>query len=157
MESLPYLLCLSALFGESVLCSSIYHACEIQVGDATLFVDLLPLDIWHFDVILGMDWLSKYCATVDCVTKRVLLRPPRHDEVVFVDDISVVREFVDVFLEELSWELVDREIEFTIEVVLSTQTISKTPYRMSTTEKKELKEQPQDLLDEGFIQPSTLP
>ncbi|XP_028052465.1 uncharacterized protein LOC114256964 [Camellia sinensis] len=84
MESLPYLLCLFASFGKSILCSSIYCGCEIRVGDTTLFLDLLPLDIRHFDVILGMDWLSKYCATIDYVTKQVLFRPPGHEEFVFV-------------------------------------------------------------------------
>ncbi|XP_028083299.1 uncharacterized protein LOC114284562 [Camellia sinensis] len=48
-------------------------------------------------------------------------------------------------------ESVDREIKFTIDVAPSTQPISKTPYRMSTIEMKELKEQLQDLLDKGLF------
>ena len=71
--------------------------------------------------------------------------------------IPIVREFPDVFPNELPGELVDREIEFTIETVLGTQPISKIHYRMATSEMKELKEQLQDLLDKGFIRPSTSP
>lgn len=56
----------------------------MHIEDATLYVDLLPLNFRHFDVILGMDWLTKYCATIDCVTKRVVFNPPEQKEIVFV-------------------------------------------------------------------------
>ena len=74
--------------------------------------------------------------------------------IVELSSILIVSEFPDVFPDELPGELVDREIEFTIEIVSGTQPISKTPYKMSTAEMKDLKEQLQDLLDKGFIQPS---
>lgn len=51
----------------------------------------------------------------------------------------------------------DREIEFTIEVAPGTQPVSKAPYRMAPVELKELKIQLQELLDKGFIRPSTSP
>ncbi|XP_028055926.1 uncharacterized protein LOC114260063 [Camellia sinensis] len=73
------------------------------------------------------------------------------------DAIPVVCEFPDVFPEELPRELVDREIEFTIEVLPGIQPISKTPYRMALAEMRELKIQLQDLLDKGFIRPSVSP
>ena len=56
----------------------------MRVKDAILYVDLFPLKFRHFDVILGMDWLTKYCATIDCVTKRIVFKPPEHKEIVFV-------------------------------------------------------------------------
>ena len=58
-----------------------------------------------------------------------------------LSDIPIVREFPDVVPKELLGELVDREIEFTIETMPGTQPISKTPYRMAATEMKELKKQ----------------
>ncbi|XP_028067473.1 uncharacterized protein LOC114270223 [Camellia sinensis] len=73
------------------------------------------------------------------------------------DLIPVICEFPDVFPEELPGQLIDREIEFTIEVVPGTQPISKTPYRMSPVEMKELKIQLQDLLDRRFIRSSVSP
>ena len=51
--------------------------------------------------------------------------------------------------------IVDREIEFCIDVVSDTASISMPPYRMAPAELKELKEQLQKLLDKGFIRPST--
>ena len=72
-----------------MLCEFVYHICDMIVGNAILYVDLLPLNFRHFDIILGMDWLTKYCATIDCVTKRVVFRPPEQEEIVFVGDGEV--------------------------------------------------------------------
>ena len=57
-----------------------------------------------------------------------------------MNSIPIVRDYPDVFPNELLGELVDREIEFTIEIVPGTQPISKTPCKMATAEMKELKE-----------------
>ena len=65
-----------------------------------------------------------------------------------LEDIHVVQEFPDVFLDELSGSLVDREIKFYIDLNPGTKPISKAPYRMSPLE---LKVQLQDLLEKGFI------
>ena len=69
-------------------------------------------------------------------------------------DIKVVRDFLDVFPEDLPGLLPDREVEFTIELVPGTTPILKAPYRIAPVELKELKEQLQDQLDKGFIKPS---
>nr|GEX32679.1 retrotransposon protein, putative, Ty3-gypsy subclass [Tanacetum cinerariifolium] len=69
----------------------------------------------------------------------------------------IVRDFSDVFPEELPGIPHEREVEFVIELILGTQPISKAPYRMAPIELKELKEQLQELLDLGFIRPSVSP
>ena len=74
-----------------------------------------------------------------------------------IDQIPVVRDYSDVFPEELPGLPPDREIEFCIDVVSGTQPISIPPYRMAPAELKELKAQLQDLLDKGFIRPSVSP
>ena len=43
-------------------------------------VDLIPMDVLNFDVILGMDWLSQHYATVDCRRKEVIFRIPTAEE-----------------------------------------------------------------------------
>ena len=72
-------------------------------------------------------------------------------------EIPVVADFPDVFLEDLPGLPLEWEIEFCIDVPLGTQPISIPPYRMALTELRELKVQLQDLLDKGFIRPSTSP
>ena len=65
-----------------------------------------------------------------------------------------VTEFPDVFLEELSGLLLEREVDLAIEVLCGTTPISKAPYRMAPTELKELKTQLHELLDKGLVRPS---
>ena len=76
---------------------------------------------------------------------------------VSLEDILVVREFPDVFPNDLLDLPPEREVEFTIDLVLGTNPISKAPYRMAPIELKELKVQLQELLDKGFIKPGVSP
>jgi hypothetical protein len=74
-----------------------------------------------------------------------------------IEYLLVVREFVDVFLEELPGMSPERELDFTIDLKLRTEPIERTPYRMSTPELQELKMQLKELLDLGLIRPSVSP
>ena len=72
-------------------------------------------------------------------------------------NLPIARDFPDVFSDEFSRVPPYREIDFSIDLLPSTQPISKTPYRMAANELKELKVQLQDLLEKGFIRPSASP
>ncbi|XP_071905700.1 uncharacterized protein [Coffea arabica] len=74
-----------------------------------------------------------------------------------LEDVPVVREFPDVFPEELRALPPEREVEFKIDLMPGTAPISKTPYRMAPAELKELKIQLQDLLEKGFVKESDSP
>ncbi|WRX26676.1 Reverse transcriptase domain - like 10 [Theobroma cacao] len=74
-----------------------------------------------------------------------------------LEDIPIVSEFSDVFLDELPRLSPYRELEFPIDLLLGTAPISIPPYRMASAELKELKVQLQDLVDKGFIRPSISP
>jgi hypothetical protein len=74
-----------------------------------------------------------------------------------LEDIHIVREFPDVFPNDLPGMPPERAIEFNIELQPGTAPISKTPYKMSQEELVELKIQLKDLLDKGFIHPSSSP
>jgi hypothetical protein len=67
-----------------------------------------------------------------------------------LEDIRVVREYPDVFLEELPGMPPDRDIEFVIELLPGTQPISKRPYRLLVNELVELKKQIAELQAKGF-------
>ena len=69
----------------------------------------------------------------------------------------VVYEYEDVFPEELPGLPPYRDVDFTIELYPSTSPISMTPYRMAPIELQELKVQLHELLDMGFIRPSSSP
>jgi hypothetical protein len=129
-------------------------------------------------VILGMDWLSKHKGMINCAKKSVRLTTSSGKEVEHVAENLVmdkavsnrivlnhldaastlgtrtVSEFSDVLPEELSGMPPDHEIEFVIELVPGTAPIFMRPYRMVANQLAELKEQFQELLDEGYIRPS---
>ena len=74
-----------------------------------------------------------------------------------LEDVPVVRDFPDVFLDDLPGLPPERDIDFPIDLVPGTASISLPPYRMTPAELKELKTQLQELVDRGFIRPSISP
>jgi hypothetical protein len=123
--------------------------------------------------------LSKHKVLIDCAKKSVKLTTPEGKEIDFVaepvvtakgvanhvkvnqldasqgSEVPVVNEFPDVFHEELLGMPPNRDIEFVIELKPGTTPIYKTPYRMTTPEFAELKEHIKELLEKGFIRPSS--
>jgi hypothetical protein len=74
-----------------------------------------------------------------------------------LDDIHVVREFLDIFPDDLPGMPLERAMEFKIELQPGITPIAKALYKMSPMEMKELKIQLQGLLDKGYIHSSTSP
>ena len=84
-----------------------------------------------------------------------LINKPDHQPK--IDEVRVVRDFRGVFPEKLDSLPPERDVEFAIDLVPGTTPLSKAPYRMAPAELKELKTQLQELLDSGFIRPSSSP
>ena len=74
-----------------------------------------------------------------------------------IESVPIVCEFSDVFPDDLPGLPPDRELEFEIELLPGSAPVSIPPYRMTSTELKEVKVQLQDLVNKGFIQPSVCP
>ena len=74
-----------------------------------------------------------------------------------VEEVPIVREFPDVFPEELSVVPPVRQVEFSIDLVPGVAPIAKVPYRLAPPEMQELSSQLQELLGKGFIRPSSSP
>ena len=70
--------------GDMVVSSRWIRSLPVQVEGRELFVDLIELAIADFDFILGMDWLSRYGATIDCRRKMVTFQPEGEEPFVFV-------------------------------------------------------------------------
>jgi hypothetical protein len=133
------------------------------------------------DVILGMNWLTKYHAGLSCDKRTVKLVSLSEEEVLVklvlcglrkgschqitahseavnpLEAIKVVSEFLDVFPEDLTGMPPERKVEFAIELIPGTAPISKRAYRVSKPELVELKKQIDELLEKGYIRPNTLP
>ena len=184
--------------GDPLITDRVVRDSRVQIERQEFPADLIALDMRDFDVVLGMDWLSRHRATLDCYKKEVKLHRPGKLEVKFrgirrklsscmifamtaqrilskgcqgylayvvetgkegttLDEIPVVREFPDVFPDDISGLPPEREVEFTIDLIPGTEPISIPPYRMDPVELKELKSQLEDLLSKGFIRPSISP
>ena len=74
--------------GHSFIVNRVYRDCPIKIREYELLGDLIELSFREFDVILGMNWLSRHQTIVDCRMKRVTLRTPNEDEVTFIGERS---------------------------------------------------------------------
>ena len=74
IELLSYDLLVTSPLGHSVRVNHMYKNCPLLVHDRELSFDLIALPFHELDLILGLDWLSKHWAIVDCDKKIVLLK-----------------------------------------------------------------------------------
>ena len=74
--------------GDMITTDQILRSCLISIDGRELYVDLVVLDMSDYEVILGMDWLSKYHATIDCKKKIVMFRPPGQEEFLFIGNTN---------------------------------------------------------------------
>ncbi|GJR58538.1 putative reverse transcriptase domain-containing protein [Tanacetum coccineum] len=74
-----------------------------------------------------------------------------------LEDIPVVREFLEVFPEDLPGLPPIRQVEFQIDLIPGAAPVARAPYRLAPSEMQELSNQLQELSDRGFIRPSTSP
>ena len=68
----------------SVVVNRVYRDCPIRIREYEFMGDLIKLSFREFDVILGIDWLSRHQVVVDCRMKRVTLRTLSGEEVTFI-------------------------------------------------------------------------
>ncbi|RVW95658.1 Transposon Ty3-I Gag-Pol polyprotein [Vitis vinifera] len=191
VASMDFDLIVATPMGDSVVASRMLRNCIVMIGYREMPVDLILLDLQDFDVILGMDWLAFYHASVDCFEKRVTFSIPGQPKFSFegkhvdrplrmisalpassllkkgcqgflasvvsnesdlkLEDIPIVREYPDVFPEDLPGLPPEREVEFTIDLVPGTGPMSKASYKMAPVELKELKVQLQEELNKVTV------
>ncbi|GJS65500.1 putative nucleotidyltransferase, ribonuclease H [Tanacetum coccineum] len=183
--------------GNLVSTNTVIKGCTLTLLNQPFEIDLMPIKLGSFDVVIGMDWLSKYRAKILCDEKVVhipidgetlIIRGDRSKtrlnliscikteryisrgcQVFMIqvmekksdekklEDIPVVKEFPDVFPEDLPGIPPVRQVEFQIDLIPGAAPVARTPYRLAPSEMQELSNQLQELTDRGFIRPSTSP
>ncbi|GJY70545.1 putative reverse transcriptase domain-containing protein [Tanacetum coccineum] len=191
--------------GKIVRIDTIIRGCILNFLDHPFNIDLMPVELGSFDVIIGMDWLRRCHAMIVCDEK--LVRVPYGNKTltfrgnessngresrltviscskaqdymakgcqVFLAQISkkkeeykskgkqikevpIVRDFPEVFPEDLPGLPPARPVEFQIDLIPRVAPVARAPYRLAPSEMKELSEQLQELSDKDFIRPSSLP
>jgi hypothetical protein len=148
----------------------------IDIHGISFQADLIILGTKGLDVVLGMDWMTKYQGHIDCAWKAITVTNSEGVKIEHIatmpshrayykksvsgptlDQVPVVCEYPDVFPEELPGMPSDRDIEFVIELIPGTAPIAQRPYRMNPQELEELKKQLADMLSKGLICPSASP
>nr|CAH66120.1 OSIGBa0146N20.5 [Oryza sativa] len=159
--------------GNQVFSTQYCPSVTIEIEEVPFPSSLILLESKDLDVILGMDWLSRHRGVIDCANRKVTLTNSNGETVSFfasspkspgvvlnqvaLQEIPIVQDYPDVFPEDLPGMPPKRDIEFRIDLVPGTNPIHKRPYRMAANELAEVKKQVDDLLQKGYIRPSTSP
>ncbi|GJT77518.1 putative nucleotidyltransferase, ribonuclease H [Tanacetum coccineum] len=164
--------------GQLVEIDKVIKGCKLEIEGHMFDINLIPFGSGSFDVIIGMDWLSDHKAEIICHEKvvriqlldgkvlRVLGEKPEEKMRQLMsakakekkqEEIMVVRDFLEVFPDDLSGLPPVREIEFRIELIPGATPVAKSPYRLAPSELEELSGQLKELQDKGFIRPSSSP
>ncbi|GJY60553.1 putative reverse transcriptase domain-containing protein [Tanacetum coccineum] len=114
------------------------HGYDVELAD----------ELGSFDAIIGMDWLAKYQAIIECAEK--IVRIPWGNETLIVHS------------DGSNWGYEARlpltqQVEFQIDLIPGAAPVARAPYRLAPSEMKELSEQLKELSDKGFIRPSSSP
>ncbi|GJR66744.1 putative reverse transcriptase domain-containing protein [Tanacetum coccineum] len=183
--------------GRVVSTNTVLKGCTLNLVNHVFEIDLMPIELGTFDVIIGMDWLVKHDAVIVCGEKVV--RIPYGNKMLIVEsdkgvsrlkviscikarkyvergchlflahvtenkskekrmeDVPVIRDFPEVFPEELPGLPPPRQVEFRIDLVPGAAPVARAPYRLAPSEMRELSVQLQELLEKGFIRPSSSP
>jgi hypothetical protein len=178
--SIAFLSCLRVFYDRNamkkVATNQLNQSVPIRLGSNIVKITLLILGLDNVDIILGANWMTRHQVVLDVANRIVEIQSPicgkftlflpsqettRSCAFAMIElplkKIPVVCEYADVFSDEFPGMPPDRDIEFSIELQPGTTPISKRPYRMPPAELAELKKQLQELLDKGFIRPSTSP
>ncbi|GJX95435.1 putative reverse transcriptase domain-containing protein [Tanacetum coccineum] len=145
--------------GNLVGTNTVIQGCTLILLNQPFEIDLMPIKLGSFDVVIGMDWLSKYHAKILCDEKVVHI--PIDGETLIIqaqvmekksderrlEDIPVVREFTEVFPEDLAGLPPVRQVEFQIDLMTGATPVARAPYRLAPLEMQELADQLQELAD----------
>ncbi|GJW14297.1 putative reverse transcriptase domain-containing protein [Tanacetum coccineum] len=141
--------------GKRVEVNRVIYDCKLELGNSLFTIDLIPLGHGSFDVIVGMDWLSRNKAVIVYHEKMVEIpleggkalrvhgeRALGLDKTLMnvnvgepkMNEIPIVREFNDVFSKDLSGLPPQRQVEFRIELVAGAVPVARSPYRLAPLE-----------------------
>ncbi|GKC32762.1 putative reverse transcriptase domain-containing protein, partial [Tanacetum coccineum] len=154
--------------GQLIEIDKVIKGCKLEIEGHIFDIDLIPFGHRSFDMVIGMDWLSNHKAEIICHEKvvsiplldgkvlrvlgerleekaRLLMSVKARDK--NQEEIVVVRDFLEVFPDDLSGLPPLWEIEFWIELIPGAVPIAKSPYCLAPSELEELSRQLKELLD----------
>ncbi|GKD25380.1 putative reverse transcriptase domain-containing protein [Tanacetum coccineum] len=151
--------------GRVVSTNIFLKGCTLSLVNHNFEINLMPIELGTFDIIIGMDWLVKHDVVIVCGEK--IVRIPYGNKTLIVEGdkgvsrlkivscikahVHVVRDFPEVFPEELPGLPPPRQVEFRIDLVPGAAPVARAPYRLAPSEMKELSVQLQELLEKDLF------
>ncbi|GJZ48106.1 putative reverse transcriptase domain-containing protein [Tanacetum coccineum] len=114
--------------GNLVSTNTVIQSATLTLLNQPFKIDLMPIKLSSFDIVIGVDWLSKYNARIICDEKVIHI--PINGETLIIrdekrlEDIPVVREFPKVFPKDLPGLPPVRQVEFQIDLIPGTEVLS---------------------------------
>ena len=84
--------------GHQVVCNRIYQDCSNVIKTLAFPIDLIEMPFQDFDIIIGMDWLYKYHAVVDCRSKHVTFKDPAFSHIIVQGERSLTSSIISATL-----------------------------------------------------------
>ncbi|GKB99996.1 putative reverse transcriptase domain-containing protein [Tanacetum coccineum] len=167
--------------GKIIGINTIIRGCTLNLLNHPFNIDLMPIELGSFDVIIGMDWLAKYPVVIVCA-KKIVRIPWRNETLIIRGDGSdrgnktrlniilctkmqkYMLKGCHVFLAHVTTKKTEDksegkrlEVEFHIDPIPGAAPVAQAPYRLAPSKIKELLDKLQELSDKGFIRPSSSP
>nr|GEV54852.1 reverse transcriptase domain-containing protein [Tanacetum cinerariifolium] len=128
--------------GNLVTTNTVIKGATLTLLNQPFEIDVMPIKLGSFNVVIGMDWLSKYHAKILCDEKDVHIPIDSETLIIPEEEVKreenrrypVVREFPNVFLEDLPGLPHIRQVEFQIELILGAVPVAHVPYRLAPLE-----------------------
>ncbi|GJW24878.1 reverse transcriptase domain-containing protein [Tanacetum coccineum] len=151
--------------GNLVSTNTVIKGCTLTLLDQPFKIDLMPIKLGRFDVVIGYDGcpsntlLILYDEKVIHIpitwkllnSKSCWSQMEKKSDEKRLEDIPIVKEFSDVFPEDLPGLPPVRQVEFQIDLIPGAAPVARTPYRLALSEMQELSKQLQELADRVFI------
>ncbi|GJS33111.1 putative reverse transcriptase domain-containing protein [Tanacetum coccineum] len=148
--------------------NTVLRGCTLGLLGHPFNIELMPVELSSFDVIIDMDWLANHHAVI--VYDENIMRIPYGYEVLIVQGdrsdkgknsklsiISCSKTQKLIKREDVAGLPPMRQVEFQIDLVLGAAPVARAPYRLAPIELQELPTQLQELSDKGFLRPSSSP
>nr|GEW64425.1 hypothetical protein [Tanacetum cinerariifolium] len=159
--------------------NNIIRGCTLNFLNHPFDIDLMPIELDSFDgnetLIIrgdGSDWGNETRLNIiSCTKTQKYMIKGCHVSLAHVttkeaedksvrkrlEDVPIVRDFFEVFLEDLLGLPLTRQVEFWIDLIHGAAPIARAPYQLALSEIKQLSDQLKELSDKGFIRPNSLP
>ncbi|GKC44957.1 putative reverse transcriptase domain-containing protein, partial [Tanacetum coccineum] len=158
--------------GKIVGIDTIVRGCTLNFLNYPFNIDLMPVELGSFNVIISMDWLRRCHAVIVCDDKLVRI-PYGNETLIFhgnesnngresrltIISCSKAQEYMEkgyqIFLAQISAKKEEDNSDIQIDLIPGAAPVARAPYRLAPSEMKELSEQLQELSEKGFIRPSS--